>query len=264
MNKTIDGKIANVFSIFKKELLSDIMKKRLENGTYINEQLYKKLKWIGDDNDGDNATVQFLQSNKIFNKHLNKIIEMPDNFFLMDREDFPQRLWLQLKFFTKKWVSNVHPIPVFMYREAWNMKRNYLLPRLKGKLAQLSESGLYNRWTTYWEKSGLMKDLNKTARALGRSRDHDDGNDKGVGMPSCKGPKKEGVCPCYCKTTICGCDCNNYCNECLMNQAGIYHVLYNCSCPATCPSTSICTCDLSDASKPDNVVITVSVLKLLA
>ncbi|CAL8124495.1 unnamed protein product [Orchesella dallaii] len=238
MNKTIDGKIANVFSLFKKELLSDIMKKRLENGTSIYEQLYKKLEWIGDDNDGDNATVQFLQSNKIFNKHLNKIIEMPDNFFLMDREDFPQRLWLQLKFFTKKWVSNVHPMPIFMYREAWNMKRNYLLPRLKGKLAQLSESGLYNRWTTYWEKYGLMKDLNKTARALGRSRDHDDGNKDlraqkiigtvcfasyifgaGVGMPSCKRPKKEDVCPYYCKT-ICGCDCNNYFNECLMNQAG--------------------------------------------
>ncbi|CAL8124497.1 unnamed protein product [Orchesella dallaii] len=152
-------------STLKDGILSEMLGTKRETDKSIYGELYRRLEWVGENN--GEITLQLLKNNsKIFNKFNNQTFKIPRSFFVMDRNAQVERFRMELIFFTKKWVSNVQHLPLFMYRNGWLIKENYLLDILKMKLAQLFESGLIDRWKNCWDKHLTVTYIKKTSQAL--------------------------------------------------------------------------------------------------
>ncbi|CAL8143066.1 unnamed protein product [Orchesella dallaii] len=151
-------------SILKDAILRDILQSLPDGNASIYGTLSRKIEWIG--GDAGSATVSLLKSDRILNRDTNKSIPTPQSFFVIDKTNHAELFKMHLTFFTKKWVSNVQPLPIFMSRSAWTIKENYLYSRLKSKLAQLYESGLYDRWEAFYVKDDIVYYIKKAAEQL--------------------------------------------------------------------------------------------------
>ncbi|CAL8124326.1 unnamed protein product [Orchesella dallaii] len=163
-------------SCFLNVILKDFLENDPEKHSSIYHELYNKVEWIGDDLAKDHFTVdvavQLLKENKIFNKHSYKTINIPNRYFLLDTTDRVEIFKMQLLFFTGNWISKAQPLPLFMSRVGWIIRQNYLYTRLKTKIAQLYESGLYDRWKRYYDKYHMILYIRNIAKELA----HHDGS----------------------------------------------------------------------------------------
>ncbi|CAL8124469.1 unnamed protein product [Orchesella dallaii] len=161
--------LSNTRKFMRRSVLKDTLMDILVNLPEYNESvygdLYRKMKWIGDGY--ESTTIELLKGNMIFNKYSNESTDLGKGFFIMDRLDGVELFKLHLSFFTGNWVSNTQPLPIFMSRVGWAIKKNYLYSIFRNKLAQLDESGIYNRWFTFYAKADTLHHVKGTAKILG-------------------------------------------------------------------------------------------------
>lgn len=148
-------------SILKDAVLRDILDNRPEANNSIYGELSRKLQWIG--GNVASATVSMLKHQYINNTDTNESIQIPSNFFLIDKLWHAELFKTQLMFFTSKWTSRAQPLPVFLSRDGWTLKENYLYKKIADPLAKLYESGLYNRWASFYKKDDVLYYIRKAA-----------------------------------------------------------------------------------------------------
>ncbi|CAL8131218.1 unnamed protein product [Orchesella dallaii] len=83
------------------ETLKDMFIEQPEFNQSVYRDLYRKLKWIGDDY--KSTTIDILQRNRILNKISNESTDLGKGFFVIDDFDQVELFKLYLSFFTEKW-----------------------------------------------------------------------------------------------------------------------------------------------------------------
>ncbi|CAL8092508.1 unnamed protein product [Orchesella dallaii] len=99
------------------------------------DTLYKRVEWF-------NRTEYDFMLSKI----INISSDLPQNFVFLDDQETVERLQVLLTAFSRRWVSQYIPVPIFMARTFWLSPRNFFHPPFVQALSGLYESGLYGRW----------------------------------------------------------------------------------------------------------------------
>lgn len=152
-----------------KFMLGDVIKLNEKNDS-IYRTFQKRLEWISGTSDA--VVLNIMQNHSNYNSYLNSTVKIKRAFIFIDVEAQTEFLSMQLKFFTKKWISQLQALPMFMSRSAWTLKENYLAQRLKNVMAQVYESGLYSRWDTFYKKFVMIYYIRLAAMKL--NGDYDD------------------------------------------------------------------------------------------
>ncbi|CAL8122842.1 unnamed protein product [Orchesella dallaii] len=169
----------NYKSTLKDAILRDMIRINDEFGmsTSIFKRLQDSSKWLGTDFFG--IALKFITRTPIMNKHINETVNIPSNFILLDPRHYLLIQSRLFDFFTANWVSDVKPLPVFVSRAVWIVKETYLRPLLENSVAALFESGIYTRWTKYYELHKTCYFLKYVYLSLAGSRQNSSGNQPG-------------------------------------------------------------------------------------
>ncbi|CAL8124726.1 unnamed protein product [Orchesella dallaii] len=156
-------------SILRDLLLEDMLESHPELNASIYGKLHRKLEWLG--SDFGKIFLGILRTNSFFSIYSNRSaeVEVPTKYFFMDMSHFVERFRMYLKFFTRKWVSKSHPLPCFVGRAGWAVSHNYMYDRIKIMLARVYESGLYERWETYWHKNQALQSMRNIVNKLDKN-----------------------------------------------------------------------------------------------
>lgn len=167
-------------SILKDGILQDFLESL---STKQNNSIYSKfnqsLEWIG----GSTGTAfpSIVTKNHVYNQQLNKTFIIPSKFFFIDQLDHTSLFKTHLLFFTNKWASNVIPLPIFMSRTGWTIKENYLCKKIKEVMAQMCESGLYERWDKFYQMDDIVYYIKEAAMLIRKEIANDTSSKRRVG-----------------------------------------------------------------------------------
>ncbi|CAL8105077.1 unnamed protein product [Orchesella dallaii] len=154
-------------STLREMIRNDLLSNNFKNISFNYTELYRRLAWIG--NQYLRSMEELLGNSNVYTRKTN-VTQDATNFVFIGTPARAKLFKLQFALFSGKWTSKTFTISLFMDRDAWVIKENYLHRVFKMKLAQLYESGLYDRWNDFGLKNSIMVLINYTARAIHKHR----------------------------------------------------------------------------------------------
>ncbi|CAL8105080.1 unnamed protein product [Orchesella dallaii] len=158
-----NGTIPVSCSTLRDTMLTDLIESKFKSIAINYAELYKRTDWLG--NDSTNALVGLVRKGQLFNKQTNTA-ETPKGFVFIDSRAMVNLFKMQITFFSGMWASKTIPLPLLVQRDGWFIKENYLHWLFKETLAQLYESGLYNRWNDFDLRDDIVFYTKKTAHTI--------------------------------------------------------------------------------------------------
>ncbi|CAL8105074.1 unnamed protein product [Orchesella dallaii] len=152
--------ISKPCSTLRDSVLRNLLENQFKHSSLDFTELYRSIYWPG--SDSMIYLVGVMGNGRFINKKTNTT-ETLKSFVFIDTPEVVKLFKMQLTFFSGKWTSKAIPMPLFMNRDGWVMRENYLYILFKKVLAQLYESGLYNRWDDFDQKDDIVYLIKKTA-----------------------------------------------------------------------------------------------------
>ncbi|CAL8105086.1 unnamed protein product [Orchesella dallaii] len=154
-------------STLKEMIRNDLFSNNFKNIAFNYTELYRRLEWIG--NHYTRSMEQLLGNGNVYTINTN-VTQNSASLVFIGTPELVKLFKLQFALFSGKWTSKPFPITLFMDRDAWVIRENYLHRVFKMKLAQLYESGLYDRWNDFDRKDDIVFLVKQTARAIYENR----------------------------------------------------------------------------------------------
>ncbi|CAL8105083.1 unnamed protein product [Orchesella dallaii] len=150
-------------STLKEMIRNDLLSYNFKNVSFNYTELYRRLEWIG--NHYTRSMEQLLGSSNVYTINTN-ITQNSASLVFIGTPEQVKLFKLQFALFSGKWTSKPVLVSLFMDRDGWIIRENYLHRVFKMMLAQLYESGLYDRWNNFDRKDDIVFSIKQTARAI--------------------------------------------------------------------------------------------------
>ncbi|CAL8122931.1 unnamed protein product [Orchesella dallaii] len=148
-------------SLFKEYVLSGLMNSVEETSLDLLSSELNSL----------SKNIQWIQQNSFdfMHQYVLNGSNSPDKFAFLDQQEYVQTMQLYMSTFSKSWVSPANPLPVFMRRTFWTIYRNYFAPSFTHCISMIYESGVYQRWETYYNLVFRENNVNALFQTITKS-----------------------------------------------------------------------------------------------